>query len=145
MHTEKEVITRRDFLGRFINLGLFVTLSSLILPAIAYILPVTRQGSTGSFSDVGGVDDFPVWGSKKVILGGSGIMVVRTGDGFRAYSAICTHLGCLVSWDDKKREIVCPCHAGIFDFEGRVVSGPPPRPLPTHQVSVVNGRVMVKV
>ncbi len=53
----------------------------------------------------------------------------ETGKGYRALSATCTHLGCGVSWDDAKSQFICPCHKGVFDRSGRVVSGPPPRPM----------------
>ncbi len=142
---EKENLSRRDFLGWIIRLGLFTTLAGMVAPALAYLWPVTRRGPAGGLSDVGAEDDIPAWGGKKVIVAGSAILVIRTPQGFKAYSAICTHLGCLVEWDGKKREIICPCHAGLFDLDGKVVAGPPPRPLPPHEVSVVNGRVMVKV
>jgi Rieske Fe-S protein len=48
----------------------------------------------------------------------------------RAISATCTHLGCRVRWDQRASRFRCPCHGGEYDPEGRVVSGPPPRPLP---------------
>ena len=72
------------------------------------------------------------------------VMVLRTPQGFRALSAICTHLGCIVGWDAQKRQIACPCHAGFFDTQGRVVSGPPPRPLAEMGITVVGGEVMVR-
>lgn len=53
-----------------------------------------------------------------------------------ALSATCTHLGCQVRWDAGRDRFQCPCHGGAFDAEGRVIEGPPPRPL---------GRVEVKV
>ena len=53
----------------------------------------------------------------------------RDGDGYRALSATCTHLGCRVSWQADAHQFKCPCHGGVFDREGRVVSGPPPAPL----------------
>ena len=53
----------------------------------------------------------------------------REGGGYRALSAACTHLGCRVSWNDAARQFHCPCHGGVYDREGRVVSGPPPSPL----------------
>lgn len=137
--------SRRNFLNKVIRFGFLATLAGMILPALGYLWPVTRQGPTGGLNDVGAADEIPLWGSKKVVVGGSVILVVNTPQGFKAYSAICTHLGCLVGWEEKSREIVCPCHAGIFDLEGRVVSGPPPRALPPYQVSVVQGRLMVKV
>ena len=50
---------------------------------------------------------------------------IRTPQGFRAFSAICTHLGCIVGWDAARHQIACPCHAGFFDINGRPVAGPP--------------------
>jgi quinol---cytochrome c reductase iron-sulfur subunit, bacillus type len=47
----------------------------------------------------------------------------------RALSATCTHLGCQVHWDTQAARFRCPCHGGVYDASGRVVSGPPPRPL----------------
>jgi menaquinol-cytochrome c reductase iron-sulfur subunit len=47
----------------------------------------------------------------------------------RALSATCTHLGCQVHWDTKASHFRCPCHGGVYDATGKVVSGPPPRPL----------------
>jgi len=47
----------------------------------------------------------------------------------RALSATCTHLGCQVQWDTKASRFRCPCHGGVYDASGQVVSGPPPRPL----------------
>lgn len=53
-------------------------------------------------------------------------------EGFVAYSAVCTHLGCTVLEGLRAEAIFCPCHAGVFDPRrgAIVVSGPPPRPLP---------------
>ena len=53
----------------------------------------------------------------------------ESGKGYRAMSATCTHLGCGVSWDNTKKQFLCPCHKGVFDRSGKVVSGPPPRGL----------------
>jgi menaquinol-cytochrome c reductase iron-sulfur subunit len=49
--------------------------------------------------------------------------------GVHALSATCTHLGCQVRWEPQTRKFLCPCHGGMFDPQGNVVSGPPPRPL----------------
>lgn len=136
-------VSRRDFLGWIIKGGIFATLGGMLLPALEYILPVVRRGPGSGAKDVGMVEDIPVWGSKKVILSGSALILIRTPQEVKAFSAICTHLGCIVDWDNKKKEILCPCHAGLFDIEGRVVSGPPPRPLPSHAVKIVDGRIFV--
>jgi len=141
---EKE-ISRRTFVDLVIKGGLWVALVGALYPALSYLRPVMRRGSISEMEEVGGVDDIPVWGSKKVIIAGSAILVIRTPNEFKAFSAICTHLGCLVDWDGQKRLIICPCHAGVFDLNGQRISGPPPRPLPAYAVSVVNSKIFVKV
>jgi Rieske Fe-S protein len=46
------------------------------------------------------------------------IFVDRDGDGYRALSAVCQHLGCRVHWDDGAQQFKRPCHGGIYDREG---------------------------
>src|SRR5262249_20763434 len=67
----------------------------------------------------------------------------RPGGSPVAFSLSCTHLGCRVHWQPKPRTFLCPCHMGIFDERGQVVSGPPPSALPQYQVSVGNENVFV--
>lgn len=64
------------------------------------------------------------------------VFIDREGDGYRALSAICQHLGCSVRWDASTAQFRCPCHGGVYDRDGRVVSGPPPRPLERLNVRV---------
>lgn len=60
---------------------------------------------------------------------GRRVYLVETPTGPVAFDPQCTHLGCATRWDDATRLFLCPCHGGGFDLEGRVVMGPPPRPL----------------
>ena len=57
------------------------------------------------------------------------VFIDRDGDGYRAMSSTCAHLGCRVKWDTESKHFLCPCHGGVYDREGRVLAGPPPRPL----------------
>jgi Rieske Fe-S protein len=59
-------------------------------------------------------------------------IMVRKPDGtFVAYSQKCTHLSCAVYYSMEKNRLECPCHEGYFSIDtGRVLQGPPPRPLP---------------
>ena len=145
MNKLDQKISRRDFVGWIIRGGMFATLAGMILPALQYVWPVMGRGPSNEMEEVGRVDDIPVGGAKKVIVGGSALILIRTASEFKAFSAICTHLGCIVDWDTPKREFVCPCHAGVFDVEGRNVSGPPPRPLPSYAVKVADGKIFVKI
>jgi len=58
--------------------------------------------------------------------GAPGILLREDDHTLKAFSLVCTHLACIVTWNAEKREFYCPCHDGFFDAEGRVLSGPPP-------------------
>jgi Rieske Fe-S protein len=75
------------------------------------------------------------------------VFLVRDGDDVKALSATCTHLGCQVRWEKEKRKFLCPCHGGAYDARGRVVEGPPPRPLDEIHVRVdaASDEVLVRV
>jgi nitrite reductase/ring-hydroxylating ferredoxin subunit len=64
------------------------------------------------------------------------VFIDRDASGYRAFSAVCAHLGCRVRWDDAKQQYLCPCHGGVYDRQGQVVSGPPPRGLDRLNVRV---------
>lgn len=61
------------------------------------------------------------------------------------YSARCTHLGCLVNYRADSRTFLSPCHAGIFALDdGRVLDGPPPRPLDRLEYQIENNQLLVQ-
>lgn len=55
----------------------------------------------------------------------------------------CTHLGCAYRWVKEKNEFLCPCHTSTFAIDGKVTSGPAPRPLDRYASRVVNGRLQL--
>lgn len=68
------------------------------------------------------------------------LAVIREGDGYRALSLVCTHLGCTVSVTQEG--MVCPCHGSRFDRQGKVLTGPAERPL-TRLAVEIEGDVLV--
>ncbi|MEI5906299.1 Rieske 2Fe-2S domain-containing protein [Bacillus spongiae] len=61
---------------------------------------------------------------------------------YRAYNIKCTHLMCPVYWEKESHELVCPCHNGFFNVEdGSVISGPPPRGLPSIKLAFKNKEI----
>lgn len=140
----QEPVTRRTFLDYLLGAGLVAWAVAFVSPVLSYVWPAQKRGPGTQTVAAGKVTDFAEFQAKIVAVNGHPVIVVRTPQGFRAFSAICTHLGCIVQWDAGRKQIACPCHAGYFDLDGRVVTGPPPRPLPEHGVVVINNEVMVK-
>jgi menaquinol-cytochrome c reductase iron-sulfur subunit len=60
-----------------------------------------------------------------------------------AISTRCAHLGCPVRYFPSAGNFICPCHGGVYDFEGKVIGGPPVRPLDRFQTRVSGGQVEV--
>lgn len=148
-------ISRRDILGLAVfAIGGLIGLGYLI-PAIAYIISPARQKSDledwirlGAASKVemgtptlfkANIERQTGW----IINKGEISVYVITEDGrdFVAMSNICTHLGCRVRWIDDQDSFFCPCHNAVFDKEGQVVSGPPPRPLDRFDTKVENDQL----
>ncbi|MFQ5806144.1 MAG: Rieske 2Fe-2S domain-containing protein [Phycisphaerae bacterium] len=134
---------RRRLLNATLSLMGATAVVALLWPALAFVLPARKRGGGSEHVSAGSEDGWAAWDMRKVSLGGKVVAVIRTSERFRAFSAVCTHLGCIVHWNQAKREFECPCHAATFDAAGQVVSGPPPTPLPEYKVSVVQGEVIV--
>jgi Rieske Fe-S protein len=62
---------------------------------------------------------------------------------WRAFSAVCTHLSCIVQYEPERTRIWCACHNGVYNLHGQVVSGPPPRPLEAYSVHVRDSDVVI--
>ncbi len=94
------------------------------------------------------VADMPVGGSRlfRFPTEDHPAILVRLGESeFAAYSQACTHLMCPVHYQHEKKQFYCPCHEGFFSAQdGRVLAGPPPRPLPPYPVEVRDGQIWVK-
>ncbi|HET6514083.1 MAG TPA: ubiquinol-cytochrome c reductase iron-sulfur subunit [Thermodesulfovibrionales bacterium] len=60
------------------------------------------------------------------------------------FSPICTHLGCRFTWDAGTGHFECPCHASVFSIDGKVLSGPAPRPLDALNYRIENGVLFVQ-
>jgi quinol---cytochrome c reductase iron-sulfur subunit, bacillus type len=73
-----------------------------------------------------------------------GVWVLRQpGNQFVVFNGRCTHLGCAYSWQIDQRQFYCPCHAGIYGVDGKVLAGPPPRPLDVLQTRLEGGDLEV--
>jgi cytochrome b6-f complex iron-sulfur subunit len=128
---------------QFIHLGLFSVAAAWLgtwLQTRLFPSANTSQEATPvSFPLI----ELPVGGAKTVTYGGVSTLVLRTPESLRAFSLVCTHLGCIVEWQKDSNEFYCPCHDGRYDEFGDVLAGPPPIPLEQFPVQVVGDTVTV--
>ena len=149
-------ISRRDFIGlTTVAVGAVIG-AAIGLPAIAYLIdPALKSGSADAWIPLGKLDVFEIGkptlasftrskvnGWEKTV-NSYGVFVLRKSDTETlVLSNKCTHLGCHVNWKSDSQEYICPCHDGLFDINGKVLGGPPPRPLDSYsgdQLKVENG------
>ncbi|MCO6449481.1 MAG: Rieske (2Fe-2S) protein [Caldilineales bacterium] len=137
---------RRGFLKLLLGFSGLVTAVGVLTPVIGYLWPPKQASTVGAGRvPVGSTEEFPVGQGKVVPVDGKPVIIVNTDQGgLTAYSAVCTHLGCVVEWDDRRQFILCPCHDGRFNaINGAVISGPPPTPLPELPLVVEQDTVYV--
>jgi cytochrome b6-f complex iron-sulfur subunit len=100
-------------------------------------MPHFRPGEFGGIIVAGPVSDLPDEDSSPVNYPEGKFWLVGTEAGVIALYKVCTHLDCLVHWDDQEGTFVCPCHGSQFDRDGRYISGPAPRSLDRFVTQVV--------
>ncbi len=133
---------RRRFLDWFIALCSLIATAAMGIPVLAYIWPAARGGAADNV-EVEGAAAMSPGDSRTLRVGSEAVIVIRGRSGFSAFSAVCTHLGCLVKWKRGDKKFHCPCHAAVFDGKGQVVSGPAPAPLPKYNVKEIGDKVFV--
>ena len=133
------------FLSRrqFIQLGLAAVGSAWAGTLVQSRLFPSGQAETEAKPVTIPLADLPIGDSQEIIYAGLPVMVLRTKESIKAFSMICTHLGCIVQWSGDKSEFYCPCHDGYFDQFGEVIAGPPPVPLEQIPVRVLDGQVII--
>ena len=140
---EDRPMSRRGFLEWMMGVLAGIGVLSAAGAALAYLKPpMGVEGKEGPV-EVAEVDEIPVGEGRVVPFKATTAIVIHTESGFVAFSAVCTHAGCIVEWQQNKNRIYCPCHAAVFDIEGNVVSGPPPRPLPKYRLKVQEEKIIL--
>jgi menaquinol-cytochrome c reductase iron-sulfur subunit len=70
-------------------------------------------------------------------------VVKLSGQQIVAFGPQCTHLGCAYHWEERSSEFLCPCHSSVFSVDGKVISGPAPRPLDRYDTKIENGKLLL--
>jgi Rieske Fe-S protein len=140
----ESVQPRRRWINLLLGSGVVASIISFIYPAMRYIIPPPVAESASRFVVAAKVGELKNNGGKIFKFGSRPALLVRLTDGsYRAFSAVCTHLNCTVQYRSDLREIWCACHNGLYDLEGRNLSGPPPRPLEVYEVHIQGEDVVV--
>jgi nitrite reductase/ring-hydroxylating ferredoxin subunit len=162
---EGETVTRRRLIEGTVLLTGGIATMAFTLPAVGFSLgPIFEDTTPTRWQAVGPPDDFDdeTYVQRVINLvpeigdpGKTTIYVRRfnpqrdkqvEGQDPQPYVAIstrCAHLGCPVRYIQASKKFVCPCHGGVYGFEGEVEGGPPVRPLDRFYTRVAAGRVEI--
>ena len=159
---EGETVTRRRFFTGGVMAAGGIASAAFGLPALGFALgPVFEDETPTRFQDVGPERDFnPDTYVPRVIsllhdVGEAGKTTIyvrrfspgrdtdKLGQPYVAISTRCAHLGCPVRYVGASERFICPCHGGVYGFDGTVGGGPPVRPLDRFETRVEGGRVLV--
>jgi Rieske Fe-S protein len=135
---------RRHFINTLLTSGIVATAASIIYPILKFVIPPETAESAVMSVTAGRLGDVQPNTGKIFQFGDDPALIVRTAEGeLRAFSARCTHLNCTVQYSSDERQIVCACHGGVFDLNGKNVAGPPPKPLAAYSVNVRGDEIVV--
>jgi Rieske Fe-S protein len=156
---EGETMTRRTVFAIGGQAAGVVAVSAVALPTVGFALAPIFDNPEERWEGVGSPDDFVPETYRQAVItivegtgdSGKSTVYIRRGspdlgespDEFIAISTRCAHLGCPVRFVEAAGNFICPCHGGVYDFEGGVIGGPPVRPLDRFQTRVVGDTVEV--
>ena len=131
---------RRTFLSWLMGTSVGALSASVLYPVVRFLSPPEIPEASTQQVEAGAVNDPELLekGFKILRFGNEPVILVRVDDEeFRAFAGTCTHLDCIVEFHKEPGRIWCNCHNGEYDLRGRVVAGPPPRPLEAFKVDLV--------
>ena len=160
---EGETVTRRRFMTATVHTGGAIATAAFTLPALGFAVGPMFDKVERRWEPVGPVADFPndTYIPRTITISpgigdvGKTPVYVRKynpdldsvpEDQYSHYIAIstrCMHLGCPVRFVEASARFICPCHGGVYDFEGKRTGGPPVRPLDRFYTRVRNGNVEI--
>jgi Rieske Fe-S protein len=156
---EGESMTRRRVLNVAVQALGGVAGAAVVLPAVGFALAPVFDEEEEIWQPVGAPGDFSADTYKQAVITvvedigetGKTTAYIRRGspeldespDEFIAVSNRCVHAGCPTRFVQAAGNFICPCHGGVYDFQGKVIGGPPVRPLDRFQTRVQSGRVEV--
>ena len=136
--------SRRSFLDYLLGTSAIATLGAIVYPIFRFMQPPQIVESSENSVVAAKVNELQNNSGKIFKFGNKPGIVVRTDTGeFKAFSAVCTHLECIVQYRQETKQIWCACHNGQYNLGGQNIGGPPPRPLEEFKVNTRGDDVVV--
>jgi cytochrome b6-f complex iron-sulfur subunit len=137
-------LTRRNFVTEALAGWLFLTCLPLLYSVARYVIPPNVFDKVVEVINAGKFTDIPFNSAKIVRFNKKAIILVRTEqEQVKAFSAVCTHLGCIVQFMPDQRIFKCNCHGSQFDLTGKNIAGPAPTPLKPFRVELKDNNILV--
>ena len=138
---EHTAVERRTFINWFLGTTFGALIASVLYPVLRYVSPPRVPEAATNSIEAGPVNDPALMDKafKIVRFGAEPVILIRASEtDFRAFSATCTHLDCIVGFQKDQNRIFCNCHGGQYDLNGRNTGGPPPKPLTPYKVNLAS-------
>jgi cytochrome b6-f complex iron-sulfur subunit len=127
---------RRRFLDYLLGTTAFATLGAILYPILRFMAPPHLVEAMQSSVVAAKSNELPPNSGKIFKFGSKPGLIIRTASGeLKAFSAVCTHLDCIVQYRPDTKQIWCACHNGQYNLNGENIGGPPPRPLEQYDVN----------
>jgi Rieske Fe-S protein len=135
---------RRGLMRWLLGGGFTASLLSFLYPVVRFMNPPAVAEAATNEVTAGKSADFKLNSGRIIKFGSSPVLLIRVAETeWRAFSAVCTHLNCTVQYRGEQRQIWCACHNAVYDINGNVVSGPPPKPLEEYLARVRGDEVVI--
>ena len=141
---EDELMDRRQALSKLSAISLSFVAGCAAVIGVGFLYPIPRKNPPAQFICL--ESEIPA-GELLEIKDPQGrrVLLIRKVDGtLLSIRTVCTHLGCAVFYRPATNQFECPCHQGVFDGEGKPVSGPPQRPLDHYPTEVREGKIFIQ-
>ena len=143
-HDDPAYITRTKFLSGVAVASGAVMGAAILVPVIGFAVTDTVKPERWRWIDIGPLSDFPNDQVTSIAVSGPNpeadrrVFIRHKDDSIIAIWNRCAHLGCPTTYSPGGDIYTCPCHGGSYDTLGRVIAGPPPRPLDRFDVKIVS-------
>ena len=135
---------RRRFLDYLLGTSVVATLGAIFYPIFKFMSPPPIIEAMQNSVVAAKLSEVPVNSGKIFKFGSKPGILIRTPSGeLKAFSAVCTHLECIVQYRNDTKQIWCACHNGQYNLSGKNIGGPPPRPLEEYKVNTRGDDIVV--